>query len=151
MDWLPDECEHFAEGGPMKAPTARLLALARLVLKRLWYDRGLTLLSLLGVVLAVGLVTSTSVFSYTIDRVILLQELAAFSEMTGRPPFSVSIYLHPSTSAPVTLEVGERAGHNVVDTLSSEVGLPLRHLGFEVSSGSMMLRPQEGSTLYGDS
>ena len=132
-------------------PPTRLLALAGLVLKRLWYDRGLTLLALLGVVLAVGLVTSTSIFSYAIERVILMQELAEFSRMTGRPPFSVSIYLHPSTSAPVTLEVAEQAGNHVADTLSSEVGLPPRHLGFEVSSGSMMLQPQEVSALYGNS
>ena len=41
----------------MKPPT-RLPGLAGLVLKRLWYDRGLTLLALLGVILAVGLVAS---------------------------------------------------------------------------------------------
>jgi putative ABC transport system permease protein len=134
----------------LKRSLFKLAGLVRFVLKRQWNHPGLTLLALLGVVLAVGLVTSATFFSDAVERVILDKKLAEFSQITGRPPFSTNVYTFPSTRQPMSLENAEEVASHVADTLSSEVGLPLKHLGVQVSSGGMMLRPKEGSSLYGD-
>lgn len=119
-----------------------------LVVKRQRHHLGLTLLALLGVILAVGLVTNASFFAQAVDRVILHQELAEFSRITGRPPLSTAVYVFPSSRNPVRLDDAERLAAHVAGTLSAEVGLPTRHVGIQVSSGSMMLRPAGDSELY---
>ena len=71
-----------------------LFALPDLILftlRRLRSRPQLTLLALLGVVLAVGLLSSTAFFSQAVDRVILLQELAALAHTTGRQPFATLV------------------------------------------------------------
>jgi len=124
----------------------RFIAVARLALKRLWNHPGLTFLALLGIIFSVGLVNSASFFAKAVDQVILDQELSKFSEMTGRPPFSTSIYTFSSSRVPISLVDAENLSNHVADTLSSEVELPLTHVGIEVHSGNMMLRPIEGAT-----
>src|SRR5262245_33122224 len=104
-----------------------------LILRRQQYHRGLVVLALLGVVLSVGLVTNASFFAQAVDRVILLQHLAEFTQETGRPPFSTNVYVFPSVRNPLTLEKSERISHQIGDTLASSVGLPLRQLGLEIS------------------
>ena len=120
-----------------------------LIARRQQYHRGLVLLALLGVVLSVGLVTNASFFSQAVDRVILEQNLAEFSRETGRPPFSTNVYVFPSERNPLTLQDSERLSAQIGEALSSEVGLPLRQLGLEISSGTMLLQPAPGSDLYG--
>ncbi|MBN2006512.1 MAG: ABC transporter permease [Anaerolineae bacterium] len=126
----------------------RFFALVRLAFDRLWNHPGLTFLALLGIVLAVGLVGNGSFFSQAMDQVLLNQELRKFSEMTQRPPFSTSIYVFPSSRAPVSLESAEELALHVADTLAGEVGLPWRHLGIQVHSGNMMLQPLASSEKY---
>jgi putative ABC transport system permease protein len=124
--------------------------LTSFVLKRQWHHPGLTLLALLGIVLAVGLVANASCFSEAASQLILNQRLAEFSRMTGRPAFSTAVYTFPSARQPITLEAAEQAAGDVANALVSEVGLPLKHVGVRVTSGGMMLQPQEGSSLFGD-
>ena len=131
-------------GGPL----SRTFGMVRFVLKHQYHHPGITLLALLGIVLAVGLVTNVSCFSQASAQVILNQELAKFSRMTGRSAFSTTAYTFPSSRQPISVEAAEQAAGEVANTLASEVGLPLKHLGIQVESGGMMLQPQEGSTLY---
>ncbi|MCS7220047.1 MAG: ABC transporter permease [Anaerolineae bacterium] len=119
-----------------------LIGLADLALKRLWHHPGLALLELFGVTLAIGLVTSAGFFAQAVDAVMLRQELDELSQMTGRPAFSTRVYFFPSPRKPMPLEVAEQTGHHVADTLSSEIGLPLKHTGLQVESGSLMLMTQ---------
>jgi putative ABC transport system permease protein len=121
-----------------------------LVARRQQFYRGLTLLALLGVILSVGLVTNASFFSQAVDRVILEQNLAEFSRVTGRPPFSTNVYVFPSQSNPLALQDAENISAQIGNALASEVGLPLRHIGLQVSSGTMLLQPMPGSDLYGE-
>ena len=134
----------------IKKPLFRLKGLFGFALKRQWHHPALTLLALLGVIFAVGLVTNAYVFSQAVEQTILKQKLDEFSSVTGRPPFSTSIYVHPSARRPLSLEGAEEVAPHVAETLASEVGLPLKHLGTEVQSGSMMLHPREGSTQFGE-
>ena len=118
-----------------------------LILRRQQYHLGLVILALLGIILSVGMVTNASFFSQAVDRVILQQNLAEFSRVTGRPPLSTNVYVFPSERNPLTLEDSERISRQIGDTLASSVGVPLRQLGIEISSGTMLLQPKPGSDL----
>jgi len=124
----------------------RFISVTRLAIKRLWNHLGLTVLALLGIIFAVAMVNSASFFAKAVDQVILNQELAAFSKMTGRPPFSTSIYTFSSGRVPISLREAEDLATHVGGTLSSEVGLPVQYMGVEVHSGNMMLRSKEGAS-----
>lgn len=126
----------------------RLVGVIQFAFERLVHHPGLTFLALLGVVLAVGLVSNASFFAQAVDQVILNRELAEFSEMTGRPPFSTAVYTFPSAESPISLSLAEELAQNVAGTLSGEVGLPVQHIGLQVHSGNMMLQPPEGETRY---
>lgn len=129
-------------------PFYQFPGVVKLILKRQRHYVGLSLLALVNIILAVGLVTNASFFTQAVDRVVLLQELEEFSSVTGRPPFSTQIYIFPSRRQPVTLEQAEQIAQNVSQTLAGEVGLPVRQLVTQVSSGSLMLQPAPGSDLF---
>ncbi|MCB0104917.1 MAG: ABC transporter permease, partial [Caldilineaceae bacterium] len=109
---------------------------------------GLSLLSLFGVVLAVALVSSAAFFSNAVDTVIMRQELAEYSRITGRPPFSSRVYAPSSRTVPLTIERVETLGGNVSDTLANEVGLPVRSLGLMADSGVLELHALPEDTRY---
>lgn len=121
-------------------PLFQMAGAVRLILKRQRHHLRLTLLALLNVILAVGLVTNSAFFSQAVDRVILTQELRAFSARTGRPPFATSVYIFPSARQPISLEDAELLSRDIAGALSGEVGLPVKHLGLQVSSGGLMLQ-----------
>lgn len=127
----------------------RFVGVIQFAVERLIHNPGLSFLALLGVILSVGLVSNAAFFAQAVDQVILSEELDEFSRMTGRPPFSTSVYTFPSGSNPISLTQAEDLAQNVAGTLSSEVGLPLLHLGLQVHSGNMMLQPREGDTQWG--
>jgi putative ABC transport system permease protein len=133
---------------PLLKSFYQLPGIILLVLRRQQYHLGLVIMTLLGIILSVGLVTNASFFSEAVDRVILLQNLAEFSRVTGRPPFSTNVYVFPSNRRPLTLEDAESVSRHIADILASEVGLPLRQLGIQVSSGTLLLQPTPGSELY---
>ena len=131
-------------------PLFRFTGLLRIVLKRQWYYPGLSLLALLGLVMAVGLISSASFFSQAVDQVILDSELAEISSLTARPPFSSRVYTYPSARRPLSLDQVDLLADDIAQTLSSEVGLPLNHVGFQAYSSGMMLQPGADSQLYGE-
>ncbi len=126
----------------------RIAGVIQFAIERLVHHPGLTFLALLGVILAVGLVSNAAFFAQAVDQVILDQELAEFSRMTGRPPFSTSVYTFPTSESPISVALGEELSQNVASTLSAEVGLPVEHLRMQIHSGNMMLQPPEGETQY---
>jgi putative ABC transport system permease protein len=133
---------------PLLKQLAILVGLPNLALKRLRYHPGLTLLSLLGIIFAVGLVTSAAFFAQAVDQVILSQELAEYSRITKRPPFSTRVYTFSSAQVPLSLERTETLAGDVADTLSTEVGLPIKHLGLQVDSGAVALHARPGTEQY---
>ena len=119
-----------------------------LIFKRQRFHKGLTILALISIILAVGLATNVSFFSQAVNRLILTQNLKEFSRVTGRPPFSTSVYIFPSASYPITLQIAEDLSRTISGILSGSVGLPVRQVGLEVSSGGLMLQPVKDSRLY---
>ena len=134
----------------LKQSLLRFSGLVSLALKRQRHHPSLTILALLGIILAVGLVTSLAFFSQAVDQVVISQELDAFSRVTGRPPFSTRIYTFPSGRQPISLQEAEDLAPHVANTLADEIGLPLIHLGLDVDSGNLVLQPGKDSVLYGD-
>lgn len=139
---------HARRAHPLLRPLRGLPDLLYLSIKRLGYHFGLSLLSLLGVVLAIGLVSSAAFFSQAVETVIMRQELAEYSRVTGRPPFSSRVFSVWTQSIPLTVERSETLADDVVDTLSSEVGLPVRFVGMLTDSGVLSLQPKPGDTRY---
>ncbi len=119
-----------------------------LIFKRQRFHKGLTILSLISIILAVGIVTNASFFSEAVDRLILIQNLKEFSRVTGRPPFSTSAYIFPSASRPITLVNAEELSRTISGILSNSVGLPVSQVEVQVSSGGLMLQPAKDSRLY---
>lgn len=124
------------------------LDLIYLTTRRLYYHFGLSLLSLLGVILAIGLVSSAAFFSQAVETVIMRQELAEYSRVTGRPPFSSRVFTASTRTVPLTLERTEVLAGNVSETLSAEVGLPVRSVGMLADSGVLALQPLPGDERY---
>lgn len=129
-------------------PIYQFFGIANVILKRQRHYLVLSLLALINIILAVGLINNASFFSQAVDRVVLLQELKAFSNKTGRPPLSTSIYVFPTKKAPITLQTAEQIADHISGTLSSEVGLPTRLSVTQVSSGGLMLKPSPDSSLF---
>jgi putative ABC transport system permease protein len=130
------------------SPFLQFPGIVKVILKRQRHYLVLSTLALVNIILAVGLVNNAAFFSQAVDRVVMLQELEAFTSVTGRPPLSTNIYIFPSRRAPITLENAEQLTRHISGALSSEVGLPIRHLGTLVSSGSLMLQPAPDSELF---
>ncbi len=125
-----------------------LSGLARLAIWRIRYYSGLSILALLGVVIAVGLVTSAAFFAQGVDQVVLDRELAEYTRITQRPPFSARVFAPSSPSVPFDLARVETLSDNVADTLSSEVGLPVRSVILLADSGLLRLMPLANDTRY---
>ena len=68
-----------------------------IALKRLLNRLGLTLLSIAAVTLAVGLVISIPIFAKAISFVMLREELGQIAYLSGRPAFSMRVYVLPGT------------------------------------------------------
>ena len=132
----------------MLKPITILPDLIILTLRRLRSRPGLTLLALLGIVLAVGLLSSTAFFSQAVDRVILLEELARLSSTTGRHPFSTRIYYFPSSRRPLSVTDAETVAKDIGGALSGEIGLPVGEQRLQIESPGMMLLPRDGDTRY---
>ncbi len=131
-------------------PIYLFFGISKVILKRQRHYLTLSFLALINIILTVGLINNASFFSQAVDRVVLQQELSAFSEKTGRPPLSTSVYVFPSRRSPITLEKAEEISLHIRDTLSAEVGLPPRLLVTQVTSGGMMLQPAPGSDLFAE-
>jgi putative ABC transport system permease protein len=127
-------------------PLLMFWALIRLARKRIFYRLELTFLALLAVAFAIGLLTSAGFFAQGVDRVVLATELDQLTAATGRPPFSMRIYMMPNADVPLPLEAAERLTTHIADTMAAEIGLPLKTAHVMVESGGLMLISQPGDS-----
>lgn len=125
-----------------------LRGLLQLAWWRLRYYSGLSLLALIGIILAVGLVTSAAFFAQAVDQVMLDRELAEYTRITQRPPFAARVFVASSPTVPLTLSRVEALGRQVADTLGDEVGLPVREVVLFADSGNRGVFPRADDTRY---
>ena len=119
-----------------------------LSLRHLTSRLGLSFLALVGILLAVGLLSSAGFFAQAVDRVILNQELAELSAATNRPAFSTRVYFFPSSRARMGVQTAERAGDSLGNTMAAEIGLPVARRDLQVESGSLALLPHADDNRY---
>jgi putative ABC transport system permease protein len=113
------------------------------------YYSGLSILALAGIILAVGLVTSSGFFAQAVDQVMLDRELSSYTAITRRPPFAARVFAASSREVPLTVARAETLGTHVADTLATEVGLPLRSALLTADSGKLRLTPPNDSRYSG--
>ena len=118
--------------------------LVLLSLRRLRHYVGLNFLALIGVILAVGLVTSAGFFSQAVDTVVMRQELAEYSRITGKPPFSIRVFNSSTAAVPLSLEWATELGKGIATTLSQELNLPVSDLLLQANSGIISMRTERG-------
>src|SRR5215207_5145546 len=100
----PDSARRrWPRSSPIQRAASTFSGLARMAIWRIRYYSGLSLLALLGVIIAVGLVTSAAFFAQTVDQVIMDRELAEYSRITQRPPFSARVFAPSSQAVPFDL------------------------------------------------
>ncbi|NLS79459.1 MAG: ABC transporter permease [Chloroflexi bacterium] len=116
-----------------------------IAIKRLWSRLALTVLSLLGVALAVALVTCVPVFSRAVSFVVMEQELNALAAISGRPPVSLRFYKLSSFRKPLGAEESVILGQHIADTVSAEVQLPIKRMVVEGETPGLSLatRPDD--------
>ncbi len=126
------------------------------VLKRLMRRPGLALLALLGIILPLGVLSSASLFAGGVDRVVLQNELATFSQSYGRPPLGIRFYAYGTPSTPISVTLATDALGTATRALVAEMGLPATHSGYHISSinfsaqtpGSLDTNAESGKPLY---
>ena len=127
-----------------------IAGMIRLALKRLRSRLGLTVLSLLGIILAVGMVTSIPIFTQAVSFVVLRSELDKLGQLAGRPPFAVRFYFLASANQPLSLASVSDMEERISRTLSTKVGLPIKQSITTVETLPLTLRSAPGSQLYTD-
>lgn len=125
----------------------RILTLA---LRRLRSRLGLTLLSLLSVVLAVGLVASIPIFSQGVSYLLLRDELLALGQYFRRPPLTTRLYYVAKEGTPLALEDAQQLGNDFRELIIGRTGLPVKHTATYVGSPGLTLQPTAGDTRYPD-
>ncbi len=108
-------------------------------IKRLLSRPMLTILSLLGVALAVGLVVCVPVFSRAVSFVVMTEELEQLAAVSGRPPVSLRFYKLSSYRQPLSVNDALTLGSHIAETVSAEVSLPVKRLVVEGETPGLTL------------
>ncbi len=108
-------------------------------IKRLLSRPMLTILSLLGVALAVGLVVCVPVFSRAVSFVVMTEELEQLAAISGRPPVSLRFYKLSSYRQPLSVNDALTLGGHIAETVSAEVSLPVKRLVIEGETPGLTL------------
>ncbi|MCE7988003.1 MAG: ABC transporter permease [Caldilinea sp. CFX5] len=119
-----------------------------LALRRLRSRLGLTLLSLLSVVLAVGLVASIPIFSQGVSYLLLREELVALGKSFRRPPLTTRLYYVAKEGAALSLEDAHTLGDEFRELIVGRMGLPVKQTATYVGSPGLTLQPLPGDTRY---
>lgn len=125
-----------------------LIRLFGLALRRLRSRLGLSLLSLLSVVLAVGMVVSIPIFSQGVSYLLLRDELLALSKTFHRPPLTTRLYFVTKENIPLSLADAQTLGQRFYDLIITRTGLPIKHFASFVSSPNLTLQPTPGDARY---
>lgn len=121
-----------------------------LALRRLRSRLGLTLLSLLSVVLAVGLVASIPIFSQGVSYLLLRDELLALGQYFRRPPLTTRLYYVAKEGTPLALEEAQQLGADFRELIIGRTGLPVKNTATYVGSPVLTLQPTTDDSHYPD-
>lgn len=121
-----------------------------LALRRLTSRPSLTLLSLLSIVLAIGMVASIPIFSQGVSYLLLQDELTHIANTFHRPPLTMRFYyIVPKTSA-LSLDNALRLEHGFTRIVERETGLAVADTLTYVASPGMTIQPFEEGNPYSE-
>ena len=119
-----------------------------LALRRLFSRPGLTLLSLLSIVLAIGMVASIPVFSQGVSYLLLQDELAAIGATFHRPPLTMRFYYIVPKNSALSLNNALRLEGNLRRIVEDETGLTVADTLTYVASPGMKVQPLGDDSIY---
>ncbi|HLZ08489.1 MAG TPA: hypothetical protein VKT80_07880, partial [Chloroflexota bacterium] len=102
------------------------LSLFTLSISRLRSSPGLSLASLLGLIVAIGIITSVPIFARGVNLVLLRSELATQAAASGRPLFALRFYRTSSADSPLNFASYNRLNDYLTSSAKSEIGLPIQ-------------------------
>ena len=129
----------------------RLLATFRFALKRLWAQRWISLITIIGFTIAVGLFMSVPLYSDGVNFRILEERLRTQTENRNRPPFTYLFTYFGSIHGTKDWEEIAAADQYMLETGSRSLGLPpalvIRHLE---TDRFLLFAPDASGTDYDD-
>jgi putative ABC transport system permease protein len=128
----------------MRIPFVGIIGLA---LRRLRSRPALTLLSLLGVVLAVGLVSSVPVFAQAVSYLVLKNELTETIYSVRRPPLLIRLY-YERRPQPFPLAMVRDMEDRLAKLAAEKTGLTPQQRIHYVESPNLLLRPVPDGPQY---
>ncbi|MFO7917088.1 MAG: FtsX-like permease family protein [Anaerolineae bacterium] len=123
------------------------VSLFNLVLKRARRHWLLTLLSIIGTAVTVGLIASIPIFSNSVGMRILREELAE-DAYGGSPPMAIRYYRVPSSSNVMTVQQALDVGEWLGSMTRREVGLPIARTYTQIGSHALTIQPLPDDTRY---
>jgi len=125
-----------------------LASFGTLAFRRTRSRLGLTLLSLVGIVLIVGLLVSIPVFTDSVGFHILRQELASYAFGNANPLLAMRYYRVPNAPEAMSVERALETGDWLATVTEHQVGLPIKHRYVQIGSHAMTLRALPEDTRY---
>jgi putative ABC transport system permease protein len=116
------------------------LFLLPLVLKRLRIRWMLSALSLVGIALTIGLVTSIPVFTDSVGFGILQKELAEFAFGNLSPPLALRYYRVPNAPTVMSVQQALDTGVWLAQLTEREVGVPVDRAYIQIGSHALTMR-----------
>ncbi|MFP3897122.1 MAG: ABC transporter permease [Anaerolineales bacterium] len=124
-----------------------LVSLFVLVLKRTFRHWLLTLLSVIGIAITVGLISSIPIFSDSVGMSILHQELAE-EAYGGSPPLALRYYRVPSSPNTMTVQQALDTREWLGAMTRREVGLPVARTYTQIGSHALTIQTLSEDTRY---
>ncbi|MBP6470230.1 MAG: FtsX-like permease family protein [Chloroflexi bacterium] len=121
----------------------RLRAIFTITFKRLWAQRSLTLMTLLGLVTAVALIMTVPLYADAVYFRILQEELSANAAQGQRPPFAYLYDYVGSWAGPRQWEDIQAVDAYLTDRASHDLGLPQRLFVRHLETGPFKLFPAD--------
>lgn len=126
------------------------LGFLRLAGRRLISRPGLTLLSLLSIILAIGLVISIPVFSQGVSYLLLQEELTSIGRNFRRPPLTTRFYFITPKEASISLDQSLALGDELRRMTAGQTGLDISQMLTYVASPNLQLQPAPRDEKYTD-
>lgn len=127
----------------------RIRAIFSITLKRLWAQRGLTIVTVIGLTIAVALITTVPIYADAVNFRMLQEQLSNQSERGGRPPFAYLYNYIGSWYDPVEWETIQPVDDYLQERGPQALGLPAELIVRHIESNTYRLYPS-GSDNYED-
>jgi putative ABC transport system permease protein len=117
--------------------------------RRLRSHLGLALLSLVGITLAISLLTCIPIFSQAVSYQVLRDELTSLGRLNQRPPVAVHFAYMSSSLRPISMADVDNLQHVIADAVSDSTGLPIAQTTAQVNAFVLQMYTAADNISYG--